>query len=60
MDKLKTRGVLLAYNTVSCAEGLVLNKGIHLLTVNMGQEPCMGHMHMIEFKLNFRASHTHG
>ena len=37
MDKLKTRGVLLAYNNVSCAEGLVLNKGIRLLTVNMRQ-----------------------
>ena len=30
MDKLKTRGVLLAYDNVACAEGLVLNKGIGL------------------------------
>ena len=53
MDKLKTRGVLLAYNNVSCAEGLVLNKGIRLLTVNMGQEPCMAGTDMMEFKPNF-------
>ena len=33
MDKLKTRSVLQAYNDVSCAEGLVLNKGT-LITVN--------------------------
>ena len=31
MDKLKTRAVLLAYNNVSCAEGLSLNKGNYLL-----------------------------
>ena len=33
MDKLKTRGVLQAYHDVSCAEGLVLNKGT-LITVD--------------------------
>ena len=27
MDKLKTRGVLLAYKNVSIAEGIVYNKG---------------------------------
>ena len=33
MDKLETRGVLQAYHDVSCAEGLVLNKGT-LITVD--------------------------
>ena len=31
MDKLKTRGVLLAYKNVSIAEGIVYNKGTLLV-----------------------------
>ncbi|CAH3184391.1 unnamed protein product, partial [Porites evermanni] len=40
MDKLKTRSVLQAYNDVSCAEGLVLNKGDPIPNEHI-QYPCV-------------------
>ena len=42
MDKLKTRSVLCAYKNVSCAEGVVYNKGTvltHLFNLHKLPDP---------------------
>ncbi|CAH3108321.1 unnamed protein product [Porites lobata] len=40
MDKLETRGVLLANNNVSCVQGLILNRGDPIPTENI-KYPCV-------------------